>query len=272
MKFAFSTNAYRNFSLEDSITSIATCGYTGVEIMCDTPHAYPPLSDEKIKSIKSTLKSHNMKISNLNAFMMTAIHDFHHPSWIEKSFESRQLRIQHTINCIELASKLGSHSISTEPGGPFEKSDEKRALDTFEDGINQVLPIAEKNQIKLLIEPEPGLLLENSSQFLKFIERFDSKFLGLNFDIGHFYCVKENPADLIKSLQDWIYHVHLEDISKDKIHEHLIPGHGSIDFKRIFNSLHEINYQGFVTVELYPYLQKPESAAKEALSCMSALI
>ncbi len=52
MKFAFSTNAYRNFSIEESIDSISEVGYSAIEIMCDIPHAYPPISDEKILSIK----------------------------------------------------------------------------------------------------------------------------------------------------------------------------------------------------------------------------
>jgi len=42
MKLAFSTNAYRNYSLEESIHSIASLGYDGIEIMCDEPHAFPP--------------------------------------------------------------------------------------------------------------------------------------------------------------------------------------------------------------------------------------
>ena len=48
MKFAFSTNAYRQHSLEESIASIKNAGYSALEIMCDTPHAYPPLTDERI--------------------------------------------------------------------------------------------------------------------------------------------------------------------------------------------------------------------------------
>ena len=48
MKLAFSTNAYRDFSLESSIPSIKNAGYSAIELMCDTPHAYPPISDMKI--------------------------------------------------------------------------------------------------------------------------------------------------------------------------------------------------------------------------------
>ena len=106
MKLAFSTNAYRDFSIEDSIHSISSAGYSGIELMCDEPHAFPPLSLEKINSIKKILYKNNLEISNLNGFMMCAIQDFHHPSWIEKDPKKRQIRIQHTKNCIELAKGL----------------------------------------------------------------------------------------------------------------------------------------------------------------------
>ena len=58
MKFAFSSNAFTNFSLIDSIKEISQVGYSGIEILCDIPHAYPPsLNHEKIDEIKNTFIS-----------------------------------------------------------------------------------------------------------------------------------------------------------------------------------------------------------------------
>lgn len=265
MKLAFSTNAFRHYSIEDSIKHIANMGYGGIELMCDEPHAFPPIVKEKVRSIRNTLQKNKMQISNLNGFMMCAVGDFHHPSWIEPEPSFRKKRISHTINCIELAAQLGAKTVSTEPGGPLGRMPREKAYLIFEEGLNQVIPVAEKNKVTLLIEPEPGLLIENSFQFLDFISRFDSKYLGLNFDVGHFYCVGEDPASLIKSFKDFILHVHLEDISKKRVHNHLIPGRGSINFNKIFSALNSIGYDGFVTVELYPYLDNPINAAAESL-------
>ena len=270
MKFAFSTNAYRNFSLEDSIESIASVGYSAIELMCDEPHAFPPVASERIDSIKQSLIKNKMQISNLNGFMMCAIKDFHHPSWIESDKDFRQKRIEHTKNCIILAKELGAKSVSTEPGGPSNGSS-KEELDLFEKGVREILPIAEECQVKFLIEPEPGLLIEKSDQFRDFISRFDSDFVGLNFDVGHFFCVGEDPAKLICDFSDQIRHVHLEDIASSRFHKHLIPGTGAINFSEIFEALKKINYDGFVTVELYPYLENPMDAAKKALNYLQPL-
>ncbi len=272
MKLAFSSNAYRNYSIEESIDLIHLAGYSGVEIMCDIPHAFPPLLDEKIISIQNSLKKNSMSISNLNGFMMTAIEDFHHPSWIEESKKYREKRIEHTKHCLELAHLLGASSVSTEPGGPKTSQTTEKELDLFEHGILEVLPLAEELKIHLLIEPEPELLIENSNQLKNFIEKFDSNYLGLNFDIGHFFCVNEDPAKLIYDLEDYIHHIHLEDINSNRKHHHLIPGQGIINFKEIFNSLNTINYNGFVTVELYPYQNNPQEAAIESMTFLKTIL
>ena len=272
MKFAFSTNAYRNYSIENSIVSIKSAGYDAVEIMCDIPHAFPPLLNNKINSIKDSLKKNSMSISNLNGFMMNAIHDFHHPSWIEESHNYRQKRIEHTKNCLELAHLLGAKTVSTEPGGPKTNQTTEKELELFQEGLLEVLSLAEELRIHLLVEPEPDLLIENSNQFLNLIEKFDSKYIGLNFDIGHFFCVNEDPAKLIQDMQDYIHHIHLEDIDSSRKHHHLIPGHGTIDFKKIFDSLNSINYDGFITVELYPYQDNPQQAAMESLKFLNSTL
>ena len=271
MKLSFSTNAYRNYTIEDSIRSISSVGYTAIELMCDVPHAFPPLSTEKINSIKKTLHENQMEISNLNGFMMCAVGDFHHPSWIEKNPNERNTRIQHTKYCLELAKEFGVKTVSTEPGGPLLGLSEKEGLELFYDGLNEVIDVAEKNRVKLLIEPEPGLLIENSSQFLNFISRFNTKYLGLNFDVGHFFCVGERPDKLIKTLACFIDHIHLEDIAESREHKHLIPGHGAIDLKKVFDAINDIDYKNYVTLELYPYLDNPENAAKDAMQFINSL-
>lgn len=280
IKLAFSTNAFKRYSLEDSIREIAKVGYRGVEILCDIPHAYAPtFKDDQVRSLKKTLALSNMQISNLNAFTLYAIGDTYHPSWID---DSRDVRIEHTIECIRLAKRIGAKHLSTEPGGPVaplpssqqqQHQDISRFEKIFLDGLTRVAKMAEGEDIKVLIEPEPGLLIENSRQFKNFMTKIiNSKYFRLNFDIGHFYCVNEDPARVVYELSDYIEHFHLADIAHTRIHNHLIPGKGSIDFRSVFDAMDDIGYRGFVTVELYPYQDNPIYAAKEAYSYLCSIM
>jgi sugar phosphate isomerase/epimerase len=115
MKLAYSTNAFKRYSLNEAIRMIAEIGYEGIELLCDTPHAYPPtFQDKEIYSFKNQIAKFRLDISNLNAFTLYSISDVYHPSWIEDDKASRELRITHTINCIKLAKKIGAKNLSTE--------------------------------------------------------------------------------------------------------------------------------------------------------------
>jgi sugar phosphate isomerase/epimerase len=272
MKLAFSTNAFKRYTLEDSIKEIAKVGYRGVEILCDVPHAYPPaFGDVKVQSLKNTASSCGVQISNLNAFTLYAIGDVYHPSWIEDDSHAREARIQHTVDCIRLANKVGAPHLSTEPGGPAPPGDPLQAEKIFLGGLARAAKVAEEEGVNVLVEPEPDLLIENSRQFKQFIKNVGSDNVRLNFDIGHFYCVNEDPAKLVYELSEYIEHFHLADIA-GRVHNHLIPGRGSIDFRPVFAAMDDIGYDGFVTVELYPYQDSPAQAAKEAYDYLCSIM
>lgn len=278
MELAFSTNAFKRYSLGYAIKEIAQIGYKGIEIMCDIPHAYPPeFTDKNIQDTIKLIRNMRLEISNLNAFTLYAIGDVYHPSWIEYSQDLRVLRVNHTINCINLASKLNAKNLSTEPGGPLNSKknsipDRETLLRIFIKGLKQTSKFAEEKGVKILVEPEPGLLIETSSEILKVLKLVDSEFVKLNFDIGHFYCVNEDPATLIDKLSNYIEHFHLADISNDRIHYHLMPGKGSINFIEIFDAIKKIGYKGFITIELYPYQDRPSEVAKYSYDYLKKLM
>jgi sugar phosphate isomerase/epimerase len=138
--------------------------------------------------------------------------------------------------------------------------------------LKPVLDHAEQEGVMLLVEPEPGLLIENTEQYLAFAERIQSPMLGLNFDIGHMFCVGEDPSQSVRLLAPHIRHVHLEDIAATRVHHHLIPGDGVINFTAVIGALSEIRYRGWVTIELYPYVDDPDHAARSAYARIAPLL
>jgi sugar phosphate isomerase/epimerase len=269
-RLAFRTNAYLKFSFAEAVRRLAAIGYTGVEIMADVPHAWPAcLLEEQKQAIRQTLADNGLAIANVNAFMMNAISDprqcYWHPSWIEPDKHYRQIRIEHTRRSLTLARELGARCITTEPGGPVEPGTSwLAALDLFVEGLKPLIEHAEKEGVLLLIEPEPGLLIETADQFLELMQHLDSPAVGLNFDIGHFYCVGDDPAPTVKRLAPYIRHFHLEDIAASRVHHHLVPGEGAIDFAGTFQAIQAMGYDGWITIELYPYVDDPDAAARTA--------
>ncbi|MEW6221673.1 MAG: sugar phosphate isomerase/epimerase family protein [Thermodesulfobacteriota bacterium] len=270
MRLAFSTNAFRRYTLAEAIRGLAGLGYQGVEIMADVPHAFPPdLSLAARRDLARLLADCGLAVANINAFMLHALGDTYHPSWIDPDPARRRLRIEHTRACLQLAADLGAATISTEPGGPSGALPEAAALDLFREGLLELAADARRLGVRILIEPEPGLVIETSAQYQAFVQDLDPAVFGLNFDLGHFFCVGEDPATLVRSFGDQLAHVHLEDIAADRRHHHLAPGAGAIDLAGVLDALREVGYAGFVTVELYPYEERPLAVAAEALAFLS---
>jgi sugar phosphate isomerase/epimerase len=274
MQLAFSSNAYLRYSIEETIARIAAIGYRGIELLADVPHAWPAgLLPAQKDAIRRALDAHDLAISNINAFMMNAIADprqpYWHPSWIDPDPNYRAIRREHTKRALHLARDLGAPHITTEPGGPlFPSQTWDAAADIFYEELMPCIELAEQLEVPLLIEPEPGLLIERFAQYLSFVERIDSPMVGLNFDVGHAFCVGEDPENWITTMSKQTRHYHLEDIAATRVHQHLVPGQGAIDFAATLAAISATGYNGWLTIELYPYLDDPDRAARDAKSLL----
>ena len=267
LRFAFSTNAFTKCSAEEAIASIAKAGYEGVELMLDAPHLFPAdATPEKVDSVRKAAKAAGLTFSNANAFPMSAVGDTWNPSWIDPDPEIRKQRIQHTADALRVAGDLGIPNISTEPGGQLpEGMSRDEAMDLFVAGVEEVLPVAEETGVTLLVEPEPHLLIERTDEYLDFAGRISHPNLALNFDVGHFYSVGEDPAEQFRVLKQYARHVHFEDIAASREHRHLLPGAGAIDLPGVVRTMAAEGYDGWITVELYPYEDSPCETACAAL-------
>lgn len=268
MVFGYSTNAFVKYSLLDSFDMIARLGFAGVEIMCDQPHLYPPEYDNvKLVEVKTSLEKNGLKPTNLNSFTLFAVGDTYLPSWIEPEVERRQIRVDHTLACLEIAAFIGCRNISVPPGGPLPENMARReALHLFHQGMDQVIPKAEELGVQLLIEPEPNLLMERTAEIKPFVSEIQAPAVGINFDIGHFYCAGEDPTAAFEELFPWIGHIHIEDIAPTREHNHLIAGLGAIDFPSVFTAMKRSGYEHDMSLELYPYPDRPEEAGRESLA------
>lgn len=267
---SFSTNAFKQNTLAESIEAIADIGYGGVELMADLHHAYPTTFDAPRRAAAAKLLAdRKLAVSNVNAFTHFVDGDTYHPTWIEADESLRRKRVEHTIRCVALAAEFGAKTVSLQPGGPMigrQDIDYARAAALFAEGLWQVVPEAKRLGVILAVEPEPGLLIESAEEYRRFKQSFFSKedCVRMNCDIGHLFCVGDDPAEVIRSMPADVAHVHLEDIGANRVHQHLTPGKGVIDFDAVFAALRDVRYDGHVTVELYPYETTAAGVARKA--------
>jgi sugar phosphate isomerase/epimerase len=278
MRLAFSSNAYLKHPFDETASRIAAIGYDGLELLADVPHAWPAgLLGVQKQAILQTMERTGLAFSNINAFMMNAINDhrqpYWHPSFIEPEPHYRQVRIDHTKRALDLCAELGAPHITTEPGGPLAPGQSRQAaINLFVEALKPLAEHAQKLGVLLLIEPEPELLLETTDHYLEVAERLGAPSIGLNFDVGHAFCVREDLPRAIAKLAPHIRHYHLEDIASSRVHHHLVPGTGAIDFRAVVSAIRGTGYDGWLTVELYPFLDDPDTAARQALDVLRPLV
>jgi len=273
MVLGYSTNAFVKFSLEESVRRIADLGFGGIEIMGDRPHLYPPdYPDDVLAELKKTIDACGLSVTNVNSFTLFAVGDTYLPSWIEPDGKKREIRVQHTLDSLRVAKALECKNISVPPGGPLGSATRKEAMALFHQGIDQVIPVAEELGVRVLVEPEPGLMIENTREFKEFIKDIRSKAVGINFDIGHFFCAGEDPRHSLEELFGWVGHMHLEDIASNREHRHLILGHGAINLMEVFQTIASLGYGGDISLELYPYVDTPEEAGRESLTYLKPML
>ncbi len=81
------------FDLLTALEMIAEIGFSGVEIMCDQPHLYPPeWHEQEILRLKDTLARLKLNVTNLNSFTLYAVGDVILPSWIDADPQQRKIQ------------------------------------------------------------------------------------------------------------------------------------------------------------------------------------
>ena len=137
--------------------------------------------------------------------MMNAINDYRQPYWypsfIEPDPHYRRVRIDHTRRALSLCAELGAPTSRPSRAGRSPPARAARRRSTCSSRSSSPWPSTRHDLgVLLLIEPEPGLLLETTDQYLEVAERLNAPSIGLNFDVGHAFCVGEDLPRAIAKL------------------------------------------------------------------------
>ena len=156
-------------------------------------------------------------------------------------------------------------------GAASQAETEQEAYDEWQLMIEktQILcELAQKAEIKLAKEFEPGFITDSTAKLIKVFNQVDPLPLYANLDLGHVYLNDPQPLTSITKLQDRIIHGHIENM-KQGVHDHLMPSEGDMDLASYLNELKKINFKGPLALDLYKY--DYEEAAPAALEQLRQL-
>src|SRR5689334_11396083 len=142
MNLAFSTNAYTRFPLLDALRGIKQAGFSGVEILADTPHAYPDAIDAALtSSVAKELQRLDLKVSNINCncsfgyWKDAPPEPYFEPSLISPNPNHRADRTRLILEALEFARDVGAANVSITSGRMLVGMPPERAARQFAESI-----------------------------------------------------------------------------------------------------------------------------------------
>jgi len=242
---------------EDHFRKVKTLGYDGVELAIRDPSLlnWDRLEEEVIISGLDV-----PAIGTGQAYVEEGLR------FCSPSAEVRERSIERLKSHIPLAKRFQAGVIIGLIRGKVEAGeDRQRGYDGVVESLRTCCKEAEEQGVFLWIEPLNRYetnLINTIEEGLGLIEHVGSKHLRLLPDTFHMNIEERSIEDSLRKSAPHFQHVHLADSNR------WAPGCGHLNFKSILETLREVGYQGFLSMEILPQ-PNPDEAARMAIQFLS---
>ena len=273
MLLGYNTNGLAHHSLPAAIRLLASLGYKSVAITIDHYALNPYAADfeRQLHDIQQILIELKMRsVIETGARYLLDPRQKHHPTLVTSKSGGRPLRIEFLRHAIDMAATLGSQCVSLWSGCLALGDKHAEGYQRLVEGLQLILDYADRRNVQVAFEPEPGMLIDTMPRFEELVNLVDSPRLGLTLDLGHLHCLGEPIEETILRWSNRLLNIHIEDM-RAGIHEHLMFGEGEIDFPPVLAVLQEVGYDGGLHVELSRHSHMGPEAARQAFAFLNSI-
>ena len=272
LRYGYGTNGFQSHRLDDALAVIADLGYDGVALTLDHLHHDPFARDlvHRTAALRGRLDSLGLAVVvETGARYLLHPTRKHHPTLV--SDEDRDLRVDYLRRAVEVAADLGAEAMSFWSGTLPPHVDDETGWNRLVEGTSQVIDLAERRDVTLAFEPEPGMFVATLDGVLELRRRMgDPARLRVTLDVGHIVCNETRGlVDTIRRAGDLVANVQVDDMVPG-VHEHLELGIGRVDFVAALGALADIGYRGLAALELPRQGHDAPAVAERSLSFLRA--
>ena len=265
MKFAICNETFQDWPFEKAFAFAAELGYTGLEIAPFTMHtsAYEISADQRTQVRREADKA-GLEIIGLH-WLLAKTTGYHLTTPDDRV---RGVTAEYLAELARLCRDLGGKLMVL--GSPLQRNllpgvTHNQAMKLAADCLRQAMPTLEKCGVTLAVEPlgpKDGNFLNTAEQGVQLCQMVDSPNCRLHLDCKAMASEGKPIPQLLHENKKWLAHFHANDPNLRG------PGMGKLDFVPIFKALEEIDYQGWVSVEVFDYTPGVEALARESIEYM----
>jgi sugar phosphate isomerase/epimerase len=267
MKYAICNETFGDWPVEKGLELARRCGYTGIEVAPFTlGNSAGEISAQQRKDYVSKANDFGLEIVGLH--WLLAKTSGYHLTMDDAALRSKTR--DYFIALSELCRDLGGKIMVL--GSPLQRNfpatmSHQEAIANAALLLKQVVPALESCNVRIAVEPlgpQEGNFLNHAAQARELIDMIDSDHVRLHLDVKAMSTEEEPIEEIIQRNSDILIHFHANDPNR------LGPGMGSVDQRPIFEMLHQIQYDGWISVEVFDYSLGPERLLRESMANMLA--
>jgi sugar phosphate isomerase/epimerase len=289
MKFALCNEMFGDRSVDREVfAAVRQLGYTGLEIAPFT--LAPPIAGgdstnnaqpfdarnipaERIVEVRDQAEAAGLEIIGLH-WLLAKTEGFYLTS---PDADTRRHTAEYLSALVELCADLTSASSSGRvmvlgspqqrnllPGVSYEDA-EAYAVEV----LHGAMAACRQFDVTIALEPlgpAEGDFMLTAASAIRLCKLVNSPHCRLHLDVKAMASEKLPISDNIRASRDWLVHFHANDPNL------LGPGMGEVDYEPIFAAIEEIDYQGWVSVEVFKYEPSPDQIARESIEYMRRVL
>ncbi len=265
----------RSYSTEELYQRVASIdGLPGVDLV-----ATDSLFDE-VELHRKLAREHKLEIVSVVADHFTQAR------WREGTFTAtdpslRRAAIDLTTKTMDVAADLGCDQVTIWPGQDGYDyafaTDYEQQRTWFAEGVREVCDHRSDVRVSLeykLKEPRNRSYLSSAAVALLIVNEIDRPNCGVVLDYGHALLGYENPAESVAFLNRTggkLMHVHMNDNFRAWDDDMVAGSVHTIELLEFLYWLERCNYQGWITMDLFPYRQDGRDAVAESVAWLDTL-
>lgn len=229
----------------------ADLGYQWLQL---TPHpdmipffGHPKADDDLVADLKRACANAGVGIASMLPVLR----------WSGPDEDAREAAVRYWKRAIRIAVELGVDTMNTEFSGRPERAEESERA--FYRSMEELLPIIEKEGLRVLIDPHPDDFVEDGLAALRVIRGVNSKNIGMVYVASHTFHMGHPPLEIMRAAGSRIGLVHVSDTMDHtrsnglryitnppgnavRVHQHLRLGDGDVNWDEFFGGLAEIGF------------------------------